>query len=481
MKFHLPVLLLMTLPAAAQTAAAPKPIKWGSVLVQGSIRSRFEAWNWFEPDSGDPSYGYLGNIARVSLSRSTDSLDWQVEFAAPILLGMPKNAIGPGTQGQLGLGANYFTANDRQQNAVGLFAKQAWFRFKQKRHALRVGRFEYMDGAETTPKNATLAAVKRDRVNMRLLGHFGWAHVGRSFDGAHYSFNHKGGNFTAVGAIPTRGAFQTDGWGETHAAFAYAAHTWNWGKGKHAADTRLFALQYHDWRQVLKTDNRPLAARRSDSDNIRIETFGGHSVHAVETGGAIVDLLLWGAVQTGRWGLQSHRAHAVDIEAGVQPKAAGRWKPWLRAGFFDGSGDSDGTDRRHQTFFQVLPTPRPFARFPFFNMMNNRDKFAMLILRPHGKVTLSSEFHSLQLSHRNDLWYQGGGVFQPWSFGYVGRSASGARSLANLFDGSVEYRYRPDLSFTGYFGVAQGLAAINAIYPKGRQAHFAYVEMLYRF
>lgn len=451
------------------------------MLVQGSIRSRFEAWNWFEPDTGDPDYAYLGNLARLSLSRNTDTFDWQIEVAAPILLGLPQNAISPGTQGQLGLGANYFAANDRARNAAGFFAKQAWARFKHQRHALRIGRFEYLDGAETTPKNPTLAAVKRDRVNMRLLGHFGWAHVGRSFDGAHYTYNHKGGNFTAVAAIPTRGVFQTDGWGETHTAFGYAAHTWTWGRGRHVADTRVFALQYHDWREVLKTDNRPLAARRADTASIRIETFGGHSVHAIETSGATVDLLLWGAAQTGRWGVQSHRAHAVDIEAGVQPKAGGRWKPWLRAGFFDGSGDSNPNDGRHGTFFQVLPTPRPFARFPFFNMMNNRDRFGMLILRPHGKVTLSAEFHNLQLSEPNDLWYQGGGVFQPWSFGYVGRAANGRRSLANLYDAGVEYRYRSDLTFSGYLGIAQGLAAIQTIYPGGRRARFGYVEAMYRF
>ena len=480
MKLSLAI-LLTALTLAAQTGLAPKPIKWCSVLVQGSIRSRFEAWGWFEPDSGDPGYAYLGNIARLSLSRNTDRLDWQIELAAPILLGLPQNAAGPGTQGQLGLGASYFAANDRSQNAAGVFAKQAWLRFKQKGHAIRIGRFEYMDGAETTPKNATLAALKRDRVNMRLLGHFGWAHVGRSFDGAHYTHNHKAGNLTVLAAIPTRGVFQTDGWGETHTAFGYAAHTWTWGKGKHAADTRLFGLQYHDWRSVLKTDNRPLTLRRGDTDSIRIETFGGHSVHAIDTGAAVFDALFWGAAQTGRWGVQSHRAHAVDVEAGVQPKTAGRWKPWLRAGFYDGSGDSNANDGRHSTFFQVLPTPRPFARFPFFNMMNNRDRFGMLILRPHGKLTLSSEFHSLQLTERNDLWYQGGGVFQPWSFGYVGRAANGARSLANLYDGSVEYRYRPDLTLSGYFGLAQGLAAIDTIYPRGRQARMGYVEVMYRF
>ena len=227
MKTRCLTFIIAALPVAAQTAAPPKPIKWGDLLVQGSVRSRLEAWNWFEPDSGDPGYAFLGTIARLSLSRNTETLDWQVELAAPVLLGLPENAVGPGAQGQLGLGASYYLANDRSRNAIGVFAKQAWLRYKHKSHAIRLGRFEYMDGSETSPKNATRPTLKRDRVNMRLPGHFGWAVVGRSFDGAQYTYDHRGGNFTAVGAIPTRGVFQTDGWGETHTAFGYAAHTWS--------------------------------------------------------------------------------------------------------------------------------------------------------------------------------------------------------------------------------------------------------------
>jgi hypothetical protein len=114
-------------------------------------------------------------------------------------------------------------------------------------------------------------------------------------------------------------------------------------------------------------------------------------------------------------------------------------------------------------------------------MMNNRDRFGMLILRPHAKATVSVEVHTLQLSNRNDLWYQGGGVFQPWTFGFTGRAANGARSLANLYDASVEYRIRPNVTFTGYIGVAQGLAVVNAIYPRGALGTLGYVEALYRF
>jgi hypothetical protein len=66
------------------------------------------------------------------------------------------------------------------------------------------------------------------------------------------------------------------------------------------ADPRFFVLEYDDWRHILKTDNRPTAVRKSDTENIRIDTFDGHSLHAFTTKPGVFDLVAWGAVQTGR-------------------------------------------------------------------------------------------------------------------------------------------------------------------------------------
>jgi hypothetical protein len=472
-------------PAAGGPGAA-KPIKIGDVTISGSLRSRLYAWDWFQPTSGNNSYAYSGNLLRLGFSQKRETWEWNAEFAVPFLLGLPANATGTGAnQGALGLGANYLAANGGSRNTAMIFPKQLYIRFNgfggSKAHTLKIGRLEFLDGSETAPKNATLAAVKRDRVNQRLLGNFGFSDVGRSFDGAHYAFTLPSDNFTFVAAVPTRGVFQTDGWGWNRAAFGYASYTHGWGRGRHSADTRFFVLEYDDFRHILKTDSRPAGARRGDLSNIRIDTFGGHSLHALDTGHSILDLLLWGAVQTGRWGVQQHRAYAFDVEGGIQPKILPKLKPWLRGGFYSGSGDGNPNDNKHETFFQVLPTPRPYARFPFFNMMNTTEAFAILILRPHPKVTTSSEFHSLRLSDANDLWYSGGGALQPWTFGYAGRAASGRRSLGNLYDTSLEYRVDRKLTLTGYIGYTQGLAVMQQIYPKGKDGKFGYAEFLYRF
>ncbi len=463
----------------AQDAA---PIKIGGVTFTGSVRSRLYDWDWFQPAGGDNSYAYSGSIFRVGLSQSRDSWDWNAEFAIPVLLGLPASPTGTGAQqGALGLGANYLSANSGNQNAAMIFPKQLYVRLHGKSQSLQVGRFEFNDGSEIAPKNATLAAVKRERVLQRLIGTFGFSDVGRSFDGVHYAYATPHGNFTFVGAVPTRGVFQVDGWGWNRAAFGYTSYTREWGSGRHAADTRLFFIEYDDFRHVLKTDSRALVARRGDLANIRIETFGGHSLHAIETTSGTVDLLLWGAVQTGRWGVQTQRAGAMDVEGGFQPKILGPLKPWLRGGYTYGSGDGNPNDSRHETFFQLLPTPRPYARFPFYNMMNTEDRYAILQLRPHAKVTISNEFHAARLSDANDLWYSGGGIFQPWTFGYTGRVTSGRRSLGNLYDASVDYRVTRKLTVSGYFGYTQGLAAMEQIYPNGKDGRFGYLEILQRF
>jgi hypothetical protein len=113
--------------------------------------------------------------------------------------------------------------------------------------------------------------------------------------------------------------------------------------------------------------------------------------------------------------------------------------------------------------------------------MNNRDLLGTLILRPGKSVTVSGEVHALRLSARNDLWYLGGGAFQPWTFGFVGRPSNGARGLATLYDISTDYRVNPHLTLSGYLGHANGKSVISKIYPKGKNGNLGYLEVLYRF
>jgi hypothetical protein len=340
-----------------------------------------------------------------------------------------------------------------------LYAKSKVARDKDS--TLQLGRFTFLDGTEITPQNDTLAALKRERVAQRLIGDFGFSDVGRSFDGAHYSYSSsESKNLTVVAGITTRGVFQVDGWGWNRAGFAYAAYTSDWGTGRHAADTRIFVIEYDDWRRVLKTDNQPPSLQMANTGNIVINTFGGHR-RAVGVSRVSVPVL------------STLKPASNRRRPGSNP-GSGAVTPGV-------SGDDNPVDNAHGTFFQLLPAPRPYARFPFFNMMNIEDIYGSVILRPDSKVTTRSGFHSLRLTGKNDLWYTGAGVFQPWTFGFTGRSTSGRWSLANLYDTSVEYRSNSKLTLTGYFGYAQGRGVMQQIYPKVKNGNLGYIEVLYRF
>ena len=85
--------------------------------------------------------------------RTAKRYDWKVEFAVPVLLGIPDKAVLPAPQGQLGLGGSYYAANDKQQNTAFIFPKQAYVRLKDGGSSLQAGRFEFTDGSEVKPKD----------------------------------------------------------------------------------------------------------------------------------------------------------------------------------------------------------------------------------------------------------------------------------------------------------------------------------------
>jgi hypothetical protein len=468
--------------ADAQSIDAPS-IKIGDAVVSSSLRSRMYSWNWFG-DTPNGEYTYSGSLFRFGLTESKKTLDWQVEFAVPALVDMPTSAVMPAPFGQLGLGGSYAAANSGSTNSSSIFLKQGNFRIKGisgiAGQSIKAGRMEFIDGSEVTPAHGTLAALKRDRIAQRLLANFGFTDVQRSLDGAQYVLNMPRLNITAVAARPTEGVFQISGWDELKINVFYGALTGQHGKYA-ATDWRVFALGYSDYRSgVLKTDNRAAAVRNADVDSIDIGTYGGHILQVVPTATGPVDLLFWGALQTGSWGTQTHRAGAFAAEAGWQPAALKKIKPWIRGGYDFGSGDSNASDGTHSTFFQVLPTPRIYARTPFYNMMNTKDAFAELILRPK-RVTLRSDIHSLRLADSADLWYSGGGAFQATTFGYTGRPSNGQSTLGTLYDLSADVTLTPHVGVGGYVGYAAGGLVTQAIYTGGNAVHLAFFELNLKF
>jgi Alginate export len=457
--------------------------KLGPFEISINWRSRAEGWNWFEGKTGNSDYGFWDSLLRVGIGQTREQLDWFAEFEQPSILGLPNDAVVTAPQGQLGLGGNYYAANSNHVNNASIFLKQAYVDFKHLGPTrLKLGRFEYFDGTEVKAKDPTLATVVQTRITSRLISNFAFAAVQRTFDGGQFAVNGGQNNFTFFAARPTAGVFQVDGMPELDIEVYYGAFTRSFSTGHTAAQLRVFGLGYVDDRNtVLKTDNRPAPVRTADLNKVELATYGGNYVQVINTQNAgKFDFVAWGVLQGGSWGALKQRAGAAVGEFGWQPPVK-HLKPWLSAGFSYGSGDGNSKDSIHGTFFQVLTTPRQYARFPFYNMMNSEDFYGTLNLKRASKLGLRSEVHALRLASASDLWYTGGGAFQPQTFGYTGRPSNNFRGLGNVWDISADYQVTRSFSATLYYGHAWGKSVIAKIYPNDANGQLIFLETNFHF
>ncbi|MGH8006022.1 MAG: alginate export family protein [Candidatus Binatia bacterium] len=451
--------------------------------ISASLRTRGEWWNWFEPSgTQNNDYAFLATVGRAALQWKDDAFDVVVEAQNSALVGLPDDATAQVPQGLLGLGGVYFAHNRRQED-TSVFLKQGFLTFKRLGIAgltLKGGRFEFSEGNEVLTKEPTLDWLKNVRLSQRLIGPFGWAHVGRSFDGGVASFTRAPLNFTVMASHPTQGGFDLAGMKEMDEIdLLYVAANLTRPSFAETSDARLFYIYYSDDRGLLKADNRPAAARGADQRHIAINTQGMHWISLLPTAAGPIDLLAWGALQVGDWGTLDHQAWAWDLEAGWQPKML-PWKPWLRIGYSRTSGDDDPTDGDHDTFFQIIPTARIYAYSAFYNLMNNEDAFAQLILRPFAGFVWRSDFHNIRLTESRDLWYQGAGATlsdRNIGFGFPGRPAFGHRDLFQVAETSLSYDVTKWLTVNLYYTHIFGGRVIRAIYD-GDNADFGYIEVI---
>jgi hypothetical protein len=478
----IPAAALFTLLAGWARAEVALQQVSSKVSIAGSLRTRAEAWNFFEP--GGPTnddYVFGATVGRFALAWKDEAFDVVVEAQNSALFGLPDNAVGPPPIGALGLGAVYF-ANNRAENDASVFLKQGFLNVKKigiPGLALKGGRFEFSEGAEVLTGDATLDWLKNARLSQRLIGPFGFSHVGRSLDGFLAAFTRAPFNATALVAHPTQGAFDLAGMKEIDEIdLAYGALNLTRPSFAQMGDGRFFYIYYRDRRDLLKTDNRPPDVRALDREDISIHTFGAHWIHAIPSSAGPFDFLAWGVLQTGDWGTLDHSGWGYAAEVGWQP-AGVCWKPWVRAGYGRTSGDDDPSDGDHDTFFQILPTPRVYSYSTFYNLMNNGDAFAQLLLRPIPGLVSRTDFHDLRLSEGRDLWYQGGGATvsdRDVGFGYSGRPGGGRTDLFRVVETSLSYDWSTNVTIGLYYGHVFGGAVIRSLFV-GDDGDFGFVEM----
>jgi hypothetical protein len=467
--------------ARSQTAPDARPAHPHPFSINVYDRTRTDVYDWYSDPPYTTTYPFVEQLLRISIAQRLKHIDWLAELGSNDVFDVPTTSVAPvSAQGNLGLGGNYYAASPNTTPAAAAL-RQGYIRVHTSSPDtnLRVGRFEFFDGSETTPKDTTLLWLQTNRVAQRLIGNFGFTVGQRSFDGADAHFGKGSWDITGMAGRAVQGVFNMNANPELNVDLQYLAFS-KYDFSNHFL-WRVFAIDYHDGRTfIAKTDNRPLAVRQADHKNIRVGTYGADFLTTLPAGPGAFDALFWGVLQNGNWGLLSQHSGAAAGEAGYRFTSLAS-KPWLRGGFFRSTGDQNSTDTVHNTFFQVLPTARAYARFPFFNLMNSTDDFAQLVDSPLKHLEIRSDLHFLKLTSSKDLWYQGGGAYDTKSFGFAGRPAAGHNSFATLADISSDYQITPAFALNLYYAHSFGKSVVKADYPAGQSANFGYLELVYKW
>jgi hypothetical protein len=455
--------------------------------VQPFLRNwtRFEAWRYFDPPPpagaftpGDPSTDHIGNrlLAGVRLRRGI--LDGTVALQYVQFGGLPPDAIGPGA---LGTGALYFDhSGDTASHQVFLKTANVALRGIGGAVDVQIGRMPYTSGGERASGVPKIEAVKRQRIDSRLVGEFEWSLYQRSYDGVRVDWVADQIQVTATALQPTQGGFEEAAGVSMNDVRTFSAVvTTAPGAVIGASELQVFAHRYRDDRAV--TARPDLSGRRVAAADIGITTIGAHVVGARPAGAGELDAMLWTAAQFGSWYEQRHRGFGLAAEAGYQWSRA-TWAPWLRAGFTWLSGDAAPTDESHGTFFPMLPTVRRYSQSTLYSLMNLRDVLLQAMLRPRGNLTLRVDAHLIGLASRGDGWYAGSGATQEEGriFGYTLRPAGGESRLMDVVEGSAEWRFDPRWSVNAYVGIASRGPVVRTSFSGG-PAVFVYLENVLQF
>jgi len=171
----------------------------------------------------------------------------------------------------------------------------------------------------------------------------------------------------------------------------------------------------------------------------------------------------------------------MAVEGGYQWSALA-WRPLIRIGAFQGSGDEDPADERYETFFELLPTVRKYSLTASYNLMNSIDLFAQFSLRPRAPLTLGIDLHRVGLTEPNDRWYFGAGATQERGtiFGYGARVSHGSTNLGTVIQGSGRYDFGAHWSVNGFLGLIKEGQVVRDSFD-GDTLSYGYLENAVRF
>jgi hypothetical protein len=122
-----------------------------------------------------------------------------------------------------------------------------------------------------------------------------------------------------------------------------------------------------------------------------------------------------------------------------------------------------------------------YARFPFFNEMNNRDLFGELMLRPTKALTLRSDVHGLWLANRTISGIPAAARFSRGPSVSTAARPTAPRVWLRFTTSARITNGRAALATGLYFGYARGGAVVEHIFPGDSNGTLGFVEVNYRF
>ena len=451
-----------------------------SFAIDGALRSRYEFTDWYSAgkdgiDNRD-SFSSIKSQLGVAYKQDGFKLYMQGEYDQVFDLSQSTDA---------GISSLYRNFNDGETNPGSVYFRQAYAQFPSiggSGFTLLGGRFLYSSGAEVSSENDTLKWLKKLRISERMIGPFDYT-FGRSFDGGRLDYAIKDfGTLTMTALHPTQGGFKTDGMETiTDISVLTSAITHQYKfDNKNQGEFQFFYYRYDDDRNVIKTDNRALNIRKEDMNSLAINNYGAHLIHTSQLGSGTWDGVLWGVLQEGNWGQDHHAAQAFAVETGYRfDELYG--KPWLRTGLNWGSGDSNSSDSKHGTFFQMLPTSRIYAMTPFYNMMNMQDFFIQGIWKPFDKVTFRMDAHLLDAVSAKDSLYAGAGAnSRNGAFGFSGTPTSGESSVGTLIDGSLGFELNQHVGLSLYYGYLIPGDVMKNNFSKKDDISYGFIELNFK-
>jgi len=469
--------------AEAKLTIAEFDVGKGDFAAEGEVTARYAYWNWFAPSASteENDYDYIFTRTRLGLTLNFSPVRVYIQAQDTHMWGLPDDAIAPPPLGPLGIGAIYYLHRGNE-NSHSTIIRQAYIDIPKlflDGLSTRFGRFDYVDGLEVMYKNPKVNWLKKIRLAERLIGPFAWSSFCRSFDGLQIAYDQGSFNLNSTLTHPTQGGFENSAHKTIYDIdLLTLTGTMKYDQWLPNTEGRLFYFYYEDDRDISATPGQS----GLDEGTIKVHTIGMHLVGTAEIESGVFDALFWGAYQTGDWGAVDHDAWAADVEMGFQFTQI-PWKPWIRAGYFISSGDSNSTDSEHETFYQLAPTARKYCLFPFYNMMNNEDLFLQAILKPKKEMVIRADLHSLRLHEVGFLWYLGAGPTQNAGaiFGYIGRPSNGDNDLATVFEVMTVYNFSRFLVGTMYWGHAFGKDVIENIYADDEDGDYFSVEFKLKF